>query len=196
MKLWTKLKWTTAIVMVFFLVLATNLIDRNNFSRIKDSVTTIYEDRLVAKDFLYKLTVIISEKEKSALKGKSNIDQIEYENIDFLITEFANTKLGKRETEELQDLIDNIERLRKVEAKENVTYKQLESEYTRVQDNLERLAGIQILEGKRQVEYTNDVMDSIELFTKIEIYVLIILALLMQFVVLYTPKSQRLEEKE
>jgi flagellar motility protein MotE (MotC chaperone) len=182
--------------MVFFLVLATNLIDRNNFSRIKDSVTTIYEDRLVAKDFLYKLTVIISEKEKSALKGKSNIDQIEYENIDFLITEFANTKLGKRETEELQDLIDNIERLRKVEAKENVTYKQLESEYTRVQDNLERLAGIQILEGKRQVEYTNDVMDSIELFTKIEIYVLIILALLMQFVVLYTPKSQRLEEKE
>lgn len=196
MKLWTKLKWTTAIVMVFFLVLATNLIDRNNFSRIKDSVTTIYEDRLVAKDFLYKLTVIISEKEKSALKGKSNIDQIEYENIDFLITEFANTKLGKRETEELQDLIDNIERLRKVEAKENITYEQLEPEYTRVQDNLERLAGIQILEGKRQVEYTNDVMDSIELFTKIEIYVLIILALLMQFVVLYTPKSQRLEEKE
>jgi hypothetical protein len=196
MKWFTKLKWATAIVLVFFLVLATNLIDRNNFSRIKDSVTTIYEDRLVAKDFLYKLTVIISDKEKAALKGEANLDKIEYDNIDFLITEFANTKLNKSEKEEVQDLIDNVEKLRAAESKEGISYQQLEPAYNRVQGNLERLAGIQILEGKRQVEKTKDVMDSIELFTKIEIYVLIILALLMQFVVLYSPKSKPLEDQD
>lgn len=37
----------------FFLVLATNLVDRSNFNRIKNSVISIYEDRLVAKGIIF-----------------------------------------------------------------------------------------------------------------------------------------------
>jgi len=49
--------------MVFVLIIATNLIDRNNFTRVKDSVITIYEDRLVANDLIFEMSNSFQEKE-------------------------------------------------------------------------------------------------------------------------------------
>jgi len=52
MTFFNKIKWTLGILMVFVLIVTTNLIDRNNFVRVKDSVVSIYEDRLVAKNLI------------------------------------------------------------------------------------------------------------------------------------------------
>jgi len=68
MKLYTKVKWVLGILMIFILIIATNLIDRNNFVRIKDSLETIYEDRLVAKDLIFKISKSVQEKELALAK--------------------------------------------------------------------------------------------------------------------------------
>jgi len=53
MAFYNKAKWILGILMVFVLIIATNLIDKNNFLKVRDSVVTIYEDRLVAKDLIF-----------------------------------------------------------------------------------------------------------------------------------------------
>jgi len=55
MRFYNKVKWVLGILIVFILILATNLIDRNNFIRVKDSVVTIYEDRLIASDLVFEM---------------------------------------------------------------------------------------------------------------------------------------------
>lgn len=63
MKLYNKIKWVLGIFMVFILILATNLIDRNNFIRVKDSVVTIYEDRLIASDLVFDMFKLVKKME-------------------------------------------------------------------------------------------------------------------------------------
>lgn len=63
MDFYNKAKWILGILMIFILIIATNLIDRNNFLRIKDSLDTIYEDRLIVKDLIFKMSKSVQEKE-------------------------------------------------------------------------------------------------------------------------------------
>lgn len=63
MTFFNKIKWVLSILMVFVLIVTTNLIDRNNFIRVKDSVVTIYEDRLIAKDLIFEMSKAVQEKE-------------------------------------------------------------------------------------------------------------------------------------
>jgi hypothetical protein len=42
MKVYNKMKWALGILLVFIIVLITNLIDRDNFNRIRYSIVTIY----------------------------------------------------------------------------------------------------------------------------------------------------------
>jgi hypothetical protein len=50
------------IPIVFVLIVMTNLIYENNFVRVRDTVVTIYEDK-VASDLLFDLSNAIQEKE-------------------------------------------------------------------------------------------------------------------------------------
>jgi len=54
--------------MIFILIIATNLIDKNNFVRVKDSVVAIYEDRLIANDLIFEISNSIREKEVALAK--------------------------------------------------------------------------------------------------------------------------------
>lgn len=67
MGIYNKIKWVLGIFMVFFLIVATNLIDRDNFIRVNNSVQTIYEDRLVAQGLIFEFSTLIQEKEIGGL---------------------------------------------------------------------------------------------------------------------------------
>jgi len=58
-----------------------------------------------------------------------------------------------------------------------------------VKENLYDLAKIQLSEGRRQMHISQKSVDTIELFTHIEIYMLIILAIIVQVIVIYKPKA-------
>lgn len=202
MKFYNKIKWILGISLIFGLIITTNLIDRNNFTRVKDSIVNIYEDRLVAKYYIYEITNLVHEKELIVLKNdtvnfKNKVQDIN-QNINSTISNFENTKLTSEEAEIFQNLKDNLERLEKVENNyidDKSKYKSdILNELDNIASNLDALSKIQITEGSRQMSIGKKALNNVELFTQIEIYFLVFLAILIQIIILYNPKQNAKDE--
>ena len=58
-----RIKIGFAFAIVFLLVIATNRLDKKRFDTLNTSLTSVYEDRLVAKGYLYELNNIFHEEE-------------------------------------------------------------------------------------------------------------------------------------
>lgn len=191
-----KIKWILGILLVFFLVFATNILDRDNFRRIADSVTTIYEDRLVAKDLVFELSLLIQEKEIACISEDSMFfvqkNKDINKEVEALLARYLQTKLTATEAQIFEDLQTNLELLEKHE--NSLTNGQpndlaaVKKQIKKVNENLYELSKIQLEEGRRQVLISERAMATVELFTQLEIYFLIILAVLIQIIVIYKPK--------
>ncbi|CAM1333526.1 MCP four helix bundle domain-containing protein [Tenacibaculum aestuariivivum] len=198
MAFYNKIKWVLGILMVFVLILATNLIDRNNFLRVKDSVITIYEDRLVANDLIFEMSKAVQEKEVAIVKSDSIffLERNKQVNKDIqdLIFRFKQTKLTKEESDTFNDFNKNFQLLKNSEAvftqsnfSQNIL---LNNRVKNIKENLYKLSKIQLNEGARQTSMSKKAIDSVELFTQMEIYILIFLAILIQIIVIYKPKEK------
>lgn len=197
MTLYSKLKWILGILMIFVLIIATNLIDKNNFVRVRDSVITIYEDRLIANDLIFKIMNAAQEKEIAAVQLDSTFFQNKNfkvnKNLQSLISRFEKTKLTPKEANVFNDLKENVQYLIKAESEFlGANYKdnsKIVSRIKRVKVNLNDLSKIQLNEGSRQMSISKRALDTVELFTQIEIYFLVFLAVLVQVIVMYKPKE-------
>lgn len=196
MSIINKIKWVASILLVFAIVLATNLIDKNNFNQLRHSVTTIYEDRIVASDIIFELTISIQEKEIAlAVTDKAffaerneRVNQV----LADLIERYETTKLTGRESDIFDYLQEDLEELKQLEQ----AY--VDSDFTEVQalaENLDRivhrlhdLSKIQLKEGRRQLLISNRVMEDVNFLTQMEIIFLIVIAVLVQIIILYRPK--------
>jgi len=63
MNTFNKFKWFIAIAVVFLLILATNLADKNYFKQVENSVDNIYSERLLAKELLFDVSRKFHKKE-------------------------------------------------------------------------------------------------------------------------------------
>lgn len=96
MKLLDKIKWTLGILLVFILIATTNLIDRNNFLQVKESVETIYQDRLIAKDLILDMYKAVQEKEIALITSDANFfrsrNNVLNQEVKQLLERFEHTK--------------------------------------------------------------------------------------------------------
>jgi hypothetical protein len=199
MTVYNKVKWVLGILIVFFLILTTNLIDRNSFSKVKDSVVSIYEDRLIAKNLILKLSALIHEKELALAKKDSSFfnerNTTVNAEIKLLLNSYQQTSLTKEEQDAFSSLKSKIEALMSDEANNEpkaLLYSKSESLQKKthaIKDVLISLSEIQLKEGQRQMLISQRELDMVELFTHIEVYVLVLLAIIIQVVVLYQPKK-------
>lgn len=196
MKLLNKIKWVLGILMIFVLIIATNLIDRNNFLRVKDSVVTIYEDRLVVNDIIFDFSRYIHEKEIALITSDSlfyaNRNLEINENVQNLITRYEETKLTKEESQVFNSFKENMALLKSQEQSLGSTFDKQDSVKNSINDvkkNLADLSKIQLVEGARQMNISKKAIDTVELFTRIEIYILIFLGVLVQIIIIYNPKE-------
>ncbi|WP_438965991.1 MCP four helix bundle domain-containing protein [Flavobacterium sp.] len=198
MAFYNKVKWILGILIVFVLIMATNLIDRNNFLQIKQSVETLYEDRLVAYDILFEMTNIIHEKEVALGDTKTNNfirdNKKRNEQIKNLVARFEQTKLITEENNLFNNLKNNLDLLVKNESNmiqsNFVDISSVQDQILIVKEDLYSLSKIQLEEGKNQLSISKKAIDVVELFTQIEIYILIFLAVIIQIIILYNPKKQ------
>jgi hypothetical protein len=198
MNLGNKIKWVLGILMVFILIVSTNLIDKKNFTRIKDSVETIYEDRLIADDLLFEMSRSIQLRQlavaNSDISFFSKKSETENKKINEYISRYEKTKLTKEEEIKIDELKENFSALLKAEknitASELNKNKELTTILSTIDDNLYELSKIQLKEGKQEMSVSKLVINEVELFTQIEIYLLIFLGILVQFVVIYNPKPK------
>ena len=198
MTLYNKLKWILGILLIFVLIIATNLIDKNNFVRVRDSVVTIYEDRLIAKDLIFEMLKSVQQKELAVSLSDSTFFQNQNskvnDNLQSLVSRFEQTKLTSEEAKEFKDLKGNIKSLIDSESQFlNSDYSnnsQIVDHIESLKTNLNNLSKIQLNEGSRQMSISKRALDTVELFTQIEIYFLVFLAILIQVIVMYTPKEK------
>jgi hypothetical protein len=198
MTIFNKIKWILGVSMIFALILTTNLIDRNNFVKVRDSVVAIYKDRLIADNLIFKISNSIHEKE-TAIAYSDTLFYSERNNeintdIQGYIKRFEETKLTIKENKIFKEFKNNFESLKAtevafVESGFQTSSNQLNHIYN-IKDNLQGLAIIQLDEGGRQVAISKKAISTVELFTQIEIYVLVIMAVFIQIVIMYRPKEK------
>jgi len=198
MSFFNKIKWVLGVLMVFGIIAATNLIDKNNFVRVKQSVETIYEDRLLAKGYIFEMLKEIHKKEIAVVSGDSSFFKLQNESVNLKLSDlsdrFGKTRLTEKEAEVLADLEKNLEDLMKRE-KEFI-----EKDYTEpiillesleiIEEDLNILSSIQLEEGKKELRISKKAVENVELFTQIEIYVLIVMAVIIQIIVMYNPRRR------
>lgn len=198
MSLYNKLKWILGILIVFVLIVATNLIDKNNFIRVRDSVVTIYEDRLIAKDLIFEMLKLVQQKEVAVLLSDSDffVDENAKVNNEMqsLVSRFEKTKLTAEEEIIFNDLKKNIQSVLDAESQiTNSDYggnSEIMGHIASIKDDLDDLSEIQLDEGRRQMSISQRAVDAVELFTQLEIYLLVFLAIVIQIIVMYNPKAK------
>ncbi|KEZ93084.1 MCP four helix bundle domain-containing protein [Nonlabens ulvanivorans] len=194
-----KIKWSVGLFLVIGLILATNFIDRNNFKRVQDSVSTIYEDRLVAKDLIYDIQLEIHEKEllialnnTTAYLSQKNKAQDE---LNDSMTQFSTTKLTLEEEKVFNNLQTELAALFTLENATDFTAvngqdnSRLQQQLDLINETLLKLSDIQIKEGNRQMHIGKKAMASMELLTQMEVWIMIVLGVIIQFIILYSPKN-------
>lgn len=198
MEFYNKVKWVLGILIVFVIIVATNLIDRNNFLRVKDSVVTIYEDRLVANDLIFEMSKSVQEKEVAVALSDSIFfleknKQLNTDIQDF-VSKFEQTKLTTKEAQIFKTLKNNLESLKNSETtfieSKFVQKATITKQISDVKENLYDLSKIQLNEGGRQISISKKAIDTVDLFTHIEIYILIFLAIIIQIIIIYKPKEK------
>lgn len=195
---YTKAKYVLGILVVFSLILMTNLVDRDSFRSVRNSMITIYEDRLLAKDIIYDMFGLISDKELAyAINDEIYLqEQNEAANqrLRNLVAEFEQTKLTEKESRTFDSLQRNFEKLWNYEQEfaqsASVDNKEVLRKIKIIEQDLQELSDIQIAEGRKQLMISQQVVDNVELFTQIEIYILIILAITIQIIIIYRPKNE------
>ncbi len=198
-----KVKYVIALSLVFVLVIGTNIMDNSSFRVVKESIQNIYEDRLVAYDLTFKMYQEFTNKKlllinKDTISFKSNRNTSE-ENIQNLIERYETTKLTRREDKYFKTLKSQIQDLL---AYEKQLVQEFNDEKIRAYDNqldninetLNVLAEIQIDEGKRQLVYSNRAIESSHTLSKLEIGIIIFVGLVIQFIIIYEPKSKHRKE--
>lgn len=197
MTFFNKLKWILGILLVFVLIVTTNLIDRNNFVRVRDSVVTLYEDRLLAKGLIFDMSNLIQEKELALVSGNEEFFQRRNtavnEELTGIVLQFEETKLTYEEQRVFWGLRSELRALREAEvgyeAADEAATQDLQGKITTVRQHLSDLSRIQLSEGRRQMKISKKAVDTVELFTQLEIYLLVFLAIVIQVIVMYNPKK-------
>jgi len=158
------------------------------------SVTTMYEDRIVASDLLFDISKIIKEKQIATLTSDNNFfqnqnDKLNQE-IDQLVANYELTKLTEKEKLTLNQLQAELKVLKQKEKSPgNLPNVEVLKSIKKIDEYLYKLSKIQLQEGKQQLYISNRAKDTIRLYTQVEIIFLILMAVLVQIIILYKQKE-------
>ena len=119
--IFNKIKWFLGISMVFFLIVATNLIDRQNFREVRDTALGIYDDRLLTKNVLFKLSMLTHEKALANARMNINYYNGRNKEVDRLIWEqidaFHEAGLNPKEAKIIERLETALKKMEQLEMK-------------------------------------------------------------------------------
>jgi len=191
-----KIRAAAALIMVFLLVLATNMIDKHHFETVRTSLKTVYEDRLVAKVYIYKINRQLQTKKHSwQLDDNEEIISINREandSIQYYLEKYSKTKLTDTEADYLQSLKQNLDAL--LDSEKSImndgdlnVSEEILDQYTTIYNNLDELSQIQLEEGKREIIASNRAIETSNLISKIEIGALVFIGFLIQLLIFIRP---------
>ena len=184
------------------LVLLSNYLDRLHTTNVKNSISTMYEDRLIVEDYILKMTTnvyqireLLNSDIESSQKdiAVSNLT-LDFKNI-FII--YSKTRLTKTEKVTAVELIDNFRKLERI----LLNNKNVPVIYTdKILSNLNKLSAIQLNESKLIMEQVESQYATIKTSSQFAFAIIIIILMVLQVLVfsgdslipLFKPKDPRL----
>jgi hypothetical protein len=110
-----------------------------------------------------------------------------------LLEKYEQTKLTNKELkffDNLKDELKNLEGLEKEFSNSGFSNNaDLQNSINEIVRNLYDLSKVQLEEGRRQMALSNETMETIDLFTQVEIIFLVLMAVLVQIIILYKPRQ-------
>ncbi len=194
-----KFKAATAMLIVFLIVLATNLIDTQHFSTIQKSYTSVYEDRLLAENYLFQISRYLHE--KNLLMAQQNQDAIiASDTLNYFINDvmlkYELTQLTLEEAKYFESLQIGLERLKTMESLNAISASSeprhqldFDNQIQMTWADLNALSQIQLLESKKLVQDSDRIINTHNNITsQLEIAILIVLGLII-LALIFSSKS-------
>jgi hypothetical protein len=175
------------LAVAFLLVLASNRLNNRNFSAVEHGVDSVFEDRLVVQEYIYRLSNLFHKKELFLANGKLGNQEIpETPTIESILVDFGNTELTREESRYLESLKKNYTTLQGLEANHaeyDEPKKEMIAVLHRIGENLDALSEVQLDEGKLLTEQSKRSLGMNQLLSTIEIVFLIIIGILFLIIV-------------
>lgn len=197
-----KLMASMVLLALCLLVLLSNYLDRLHTTNVKNSISTMYEDRLIVEDYILKMTTnvyqireLLNSDIESSQKdiAVSNLT-LDFKNI-FIV--YSKTRLTKTEKATAVELIDNFRKLERI----LLNNKNVPVIYTdKILSNLNKLSAIQLNESKLIMEQVESQYATIKTSSQFAFAIIIIILMVLQVLVfsgdslipLFKPKDPRL----
>lgn len=187
MGLWSRVRALLALIIVFLLVFATNKMDKNHFQKVQESFSSVYEDRLVAKDYIYKISRLLDIKKNDLITGEiSGVDYSINDSIRVLIDKYSESNLTENEAKSFSRLKSKLDNLLNVE-KNTGNSSERALKIVDVLSELDQLANIQMIEAKKELTKSNRLIDSSNLISALEIGALILIGIIIQLLIFLKP---------
>lgn len=182
-----KLKLASAITIILVIVLINNRWENNNINELGETFGSVYKDRLVVENYIFKLASATHEKKylltqyevKQSSEIKSEIASINND-IDFLLKDYQTTYLTVGEQKVFKKLLKNNNQLRVIEENPEFGIAQLNILYNKNIVLLNELSKIQMKEGEALYKNSRSIVTSNASISYLELGLLIILGLITQ----------------
>lgn len=168
------------LAVVFLFIILNNIYERRNISKLNESFSSIYRDRLLAESYIYLFSDLLHNR---AELNKKNVSTAQIELIDekilLLVKDYEATVLTQQES----SYFDSFKEVILIEDKI-----QTNINYSAAFALLERLSNIQVDEGTRLKKESSSMFLGSDISFKLEMAILIVIALIMQ-VIIFSSKS-------
>ncbi|MBO0342028.1 MAG: hypothetical protein VX798_02040 [Bacteroidota bacterium] len=176
----------------FLLVLASNRLNNRNFNTVEHGVDSVFEDRLVVQEYIYRLNNLFHKKELFLANNTSANKSIpQYPEIKNILTDFEKTDLTVEEAQYLSNLNENYAALKTLEANQhnNDEYKEeIVSVLHSISANLDNLAEVQLSEGRQLTQRSKRSLGMNQMLSSLEIVFLVIIGILFLIIVFHKDK--------
>ncbi len=187
-----RLKFVLVLGVSFLLILIANLIDYKYLSNVRRNVNSVYNDRVVAQDYIYRLSKLFHQKQLSMGQNTSDLNRShQNDSIDRLLFHFSKTELTRSEAGFFFDLQKNYVELMSLE---NVLKRpngptldirqDIGRELKEIRKNLDDLEGVQFKEGAEMTQSSNRSLGMNAFLSKLELAFLIVNGVVILYMVM------------
>lgn len=179
-----KLVASIVLIALCLLVLLSNYLDQLHTENVKNSISTMYDDRLVVENYILKMTQntyeireILQDNEKPDLTN-AMVNLTKEFNTTFAT--FSKTKLTKIEKETADELIGNFKKLEDIISRgQNVSFIQTDS----ILASLTKLSVIQLDESKLIMQQVESQYAAIKVTSQFAFALIIVILIVLQILV-------------
>ncbi len=189
-----KIKAAVALISIFLILFAINVMYKNHFSELKGFYTSVYEDRLMAEHYLFQLSSLLQEKKK-LVDETTELNSSDYHALDDAVAEvlerYELTKLTNTEAMYFASMKENLQALKSMEiytmyaneAEQEIVRERISETLAEIDLELVTLADIQITEAQGLIRDSDNIVSNSNLTSRLEIGLLIFVGLILQVMI-------------